>query len=160
MAALPRHPECEDSSQPFSTQYAIRAYLGCVFFVWYAALQQGIKAVLVLHCSISEFRGFGCKARKEGSSATSPTSPRREASLLDLPGLVPGIFLYHRRRGAAAMCATAPWCLSPCRRQCCCDCEGLPDQRQRAASILALGDRFSRPAPERAPQRCHPPACR
>ncbi|VUX46440.1 hypothetical protein DF3PA_210053 [Candidatus Defluviicoccus seviourii] len=92
MAALPRHPECEDSSQPFSTQYAIRAYLGCVFFVWYAALQQGIKAVLVLHCSISELRGFGCKARKEGSSATSPTSPRREASLLDLPGLVPGIF--------------------------------------------------------------------
>ncbi len=59
MAALPRHPECEDSSQPFSTQYAIRAYLGCVFFVWYAALQQGIKAVLVLHCSISEFRVQG-----------------------------------------------------------------------------------------------------
>ena len=50
----------------------------------------------MLHCSMNEFRrhvppapGSGRKARM-GSS--DPTSPRREASLFNLPGVQPGIF--------------------------------------------------------------------
>lgn len=41
-----------------------------------------------LQCSI-EFQGFGCNARKKGSLIASPTSPRREASLLDLARNLP-----------------------------------------------------------------------
>lgn len=40
----------------------------------------------MLHCSIGEFLSFERDARKRGSFPTSPTSPRREASLLDSPG--------------------------------------------------------------------------
>lgn len=54
-----------------------------------------IQKMLVLHCSISVFSSFERKARKKGSFPTSPTSPRREASLLDLPGyFIARPFLY------------------------------------------------------------------
>lgn len=64
-----------------------------------------------LQCSI-EFQGFGCNARKKGSLIASPTSPRREASLLDLArNIVPGHFFClraGRRRQLLLRCPYGP----------------------------------------------------
>lgn len=74
-----------------------RAWERCVFSRG-GTLGKGLYLLVSLQCSI-EFQGFGCNARKKGSLIASPTSPRREASLLDLArNLSSGPFFFPRRR--------------------------------------------------------------
>ena len=69
-----------------STHHADPVWEIRIFFV------QSLSRMLYIRswggcCSAARILSFGCNARKKGSFPTGPTSPRREASLLDLPGL-------------------------------------------------------------------------